>query len=140
MPFSIEVDQQHHLVLVKVWGVFDSSGFKDGLIALNGMGPFDESYRLLEVFHELVQIEIPAHELRTVANRRSGAQWPENASLHPQAIRVVVAPADLAFGVNRLYDAEVNSSGVQFTVVRNVTEAAALLGMDAADIDMTFAA
>ena len=138
MPYSIDIDHKHHLVIAKVWGTFNSDGFKEALDTLDRMGPFDESYRLLEVFHELTKITVPANELRVVANRRSEATWPEKAALHPNAKRVVLAPTDFIFGVNRLYDAEAYSSGLQFSIVRTITEAAAELGMDAADIDMSF--
>ena len=138
MPFSIKVDQKHHLLIIKFWGVVDASGFEEELTALDSMGPFDEHYRALQIYHEHVQYNVSAALLRDAARTRSEGESPKQLPLHPKAKRVTVAPTDLIFGLNRLLAAELYRSGAEYTIVRTITEAAAELGMDVADIDASF--
>jgi hypothetical protein len=136
VPYSIDVDQQHHLVIAKFWGVFGSNELEDELAEMDRMGPFDNRYRLLNVFAELMQYAASTDALRNTARERTGLKWPEKRPFHPRTKRVIVAPTDTIFGLARLYDAEAYND--ELTVVRTITEAAAELGMDVADIDMTF--
>jgi hypothetical protein len=138
LPFSIEVDQKHFLVILKVWGVLEPTEYKAHIIAVKDLGPFDEQYRLLRLPHEHVKIDVPTDQIRSQARLLSKWRWPEQLAFHPKAKRVFVAPTNLAFGLNRLYGAELFQSGVEFTIVRTITEAAAELGMDVADIDVSF--
>lgn len=138
MPFSIEIDHKQHLVIAKFWGVFDSSEFEEELAAMDRLGPFNESYRLLHAFSELVQYVVSTDALRNAARRRSEWKWPEKLPFHPDAKRVIFAASDLVFGLARLYDTETYKE--EFTVVRTIAEAAAELAMDVADIDASFPA
>jgi hypothetical protein len=138
LPFSIEIDQKRYLVIVKYWGIFDLKALEEELAALDGMGPFDDRYRRLTVFDEHLQIVVSTDQLRSMAQQRSkGLRW-KQLPFHPKAKRVIVAPFELAFGLARLYGGEVANTDIQHTVVRTITEAAAELGMDAADLDTSF--
>jgi hypothetical protein len=125
-------------VIVKYWGLFDLNTFEEELAALGGMGPFDDRYRRLTVFDEHLQIGVSTDQLRSMAQQRSKGLRCKQLPFHPKAKRVIVAPSDLAFGLSRLYGGEVPSTDIQHTVVRPINEAAAELGMDAADIDTSF--
>jgi hypothetical protein len=138
MPYSIDVDQKHHLVTTKFWGVLDLKELQDSMATLDELGPFGKAYRCLQVFQEQLQLDLTADQLRYFAHERSGGLGPKQLPFDLKAKRVVVAPAAVAFGLARLYDAEFYKSGAVLTIVHTITEAAAELGMDAADIDVTF--
>ena len=125
---------------LKFWGVVDLKDFEDAMAALDGLGPFDKRYRYLQVFQEHLKLDVSADQIRSVAHQRSEGLQPKQLPFHPKAKRVMLAPTALSFGLSRLYDAEFYKSGAELTVVRSVTEAAAELGMAAADIDVTFPA
>ena len=130
MSFSIQIDEKFHLVVVKLWGMLDASGFENYLMALEDMGPFDLPYALLVLLHEDLQIETPTSDVRLAAKRRE--------EFSPDAKRVIVAPGRLAFGLSRLYGAEVTNQAVRFAVFYNIAEAAAALEVNPADIDLAF--
>jgi hypothetical protein len=138
LPFAIEVDQKHILVIVKYWGLFDLNTFEEELAAIDGMGPFDHRYRLLTVFDEHLQVGASTEQLRSVAQQRFKGLRSKQLPFHPKAKRVILAPSDLVFGLARLYGVEVANTDIQHSVVRTITEAAAELGMAAADIDTSF--
>ena len=79
-----------------------------------------------------------ADQLRSVAHQRSGELGPKQLPFDLKAKRVMVAPVAVAFGLSRLYNSEFQKSGAELTVVRTITEAAAELCIEPADIDVTF--
>jgi len=72
-------------------------------------------------FTQVTQFNISSSEIRSVADTESPLA---------DAMRVMVAPSDIAYGTSRMFQSLASRTRPNITVVRSLAEAYAALGVD----------
>lgn len=83
--------------------------------------PYGPAYRVITDFTQVTQFNISSSEIRSVADTESPLA---------DAMRVMVAPSDIAYGTSRMFQSLASRTRPNITVVRSLAEAYAALGVD----------
>ena len=119
MAFSIQYHVDSKLVVAQLFAVIDNSTYLQYISEIESQGPFPVEVDLLLVFGPEASLEVESHVIRESARRQQ--------VFNSDALRVVVAPTDLAFGLSRLYALESANASDQYRFVHSLVEAAEIL-------------
>jgi hypothetical protein len=122
MPHEISQHPSLRLIIALLTGSLDEAALLAYFNDLEAIAPFSEGTNLLVVFDKDAEMVVPTDSVRTLA-RRPG-------TFHKDALRVVVAPGQLAYGLSRVYASTAQNVGKQYRICQNLAEAAAELGLD----------
>ncbi|MFN3239186.1 MAG: hypothetical protein ACE37D_19315 [Pseudomonadales bacterium] len=126
MPHSISQHLDLSLILAQLSGSLDEAALLAYFKDLEAEAPYPENINLLLVFDQDAEMVLPTDSVRTLARRQE--------TFHKDALRVVVAPGQLAYGLSRVYASTAQNVGKQYRVCQNLAEAAVELGLDEAQL------
>jgi hypothetical protein len=126
MPHAISQHPDLRLILALLTGSLDEAALLAYFEDLEAMAPYPEDTNLLVVFDKDAEMAVPTDSVRTLARRQE--------TFHKDALRVVVAPGQLAYGLSRVYASTAQNVGKQYRICQNLAEAAVELGLDEAQL------
>ncbi len=123
MPFFIEHKQELDLVVAQMRGVVDDSVFNQYILETECLKTISAETNLLLLLNPDVDLKVSSSLIREMSRR------PPVFAL--DALRVIVAPSDIGFGLSRMFSQEAPTASEQYMVVQTLAEASGLLGVDA---------
>lgn len=130
MPIHVEVDKRNHVRLITLLGVIDDAELLQFFSNYWKSSTYDSSLDELYDMTGLEVSQITSPGLRELANA--------NLELNRHAPGVksaVVAPRDLVYGLNRMYQVFVEDSPTSLQVFRDLPKARQWLGLPESSAD-----
>jgi hypothetical protein len=121
MPVNVSVDRSRKLVITTYSGDVTDADVARQISEISQQSPYGPTYRAITDFTEVTQFNISSSEIRSVADSESPLA---------DARRVMVAPSDVAYGTSRMFQILASRTRPNITVVRTLSEAYAVLGID----------
>jgi hypothetical protein len=126
MPHEISQHPSLRLIIAILTGSLDEAALLAYSKDLEAMAPYPEGTNLLVIFDKDAEMVAPTDTIRNLARRQE--------TFHKDALRVVVAPGQLAFGLSRVYASTAKNVGKQYRIYQSLAEAAMELGLDEAQL------
>src|SRR5215469_27400 len=120
MPVQVAVDRDRKLVITSYSGEVNDADVARQISEIKRSAPYSPEYSAITDFTEVIQFNISLDQIRHVA---------ETESPLAKSKRVMVAPADVAYGTSRMFQALSSNTRPNITVVRTLAEAYQLLGV-----------
>jgi len=121
MPVHISIDRSRQLVVTTYSGDVTDADVVRQISEIKQQAPYGPAYRVITDFTQVTQFNISSSEIRSVADTESPLA---------DAMRVMVAPSDIAYGTSRMFQSLASRTRPNITVVRSLAEAYAALGVD----------
>ena len=121
LPISYDIDKKQRLVVSRLWDVVTNDEVDDHNRALRADPDFDPSYRQLIDLSGITEIRITTPKVTTVA---------QDQYFTPGTRRAFFAPADVAFGLARMFATRAEAAGQTIGVFRDRKKAEEWLWAD----------
>jgi hypothetical protein len=120
VPTSYGIDPQRRLVISRAWGVLSDADLHEHYAQISADPAFDPAYRQFADLREVTELAVSAAAVEIAA---------KVPVFSPGARRAFVAPADLHFGMARMFGIYAEDSGQVVQVFRDAHAAEAWLGL-----------
>ncbi len=121
MSHQILVNESLSLVISRLHGLVDDASLLSYFDELETLGPFEASFNFLLVLDPEAELKADTEVIKSVAKRPS--------MFASNALRVVLANQELAFGLSRIYVGNATKARDQYHMTRELAEAAEMLGL-----------
>jgi len=122
MPIQLAIDQTARMVYSTFHGKVETADLVKHIRAIKAHPLFNPEFNELIDVSGVTAFNVASEELRSLAM--------ENSPFHPSSLRVLVAPADLLFGLGRMFQGFGNETRPNFLVVRSLSDAYRTLGLE----------
>ena len=114
MPFDFVIDAEHRIVYSRGWGVFTKADVLAHRQRLKANPQFDATFRQLADFSGVTRFAISATSVKALT---TSDPWDSDAR------RAFLAPADVVFGMARMYEMLMGKFTSNIAVFRRAEEA-----------------
>jgi hypothetical protein len=121
MPVDLTIDERTGIVYSTFRGKIETAELVNHIAALKAHPCFRPDYNELVDVSGVTAFDVPTEDLRELAM--------ENSPFDASSIRVLVAPADLLFGLARMFQGFGGETRPNLIVVRSLAEAYRTLGL-----------
>ena len=121
MPADYVIDAEHRIVYSRAWGEFTEADVLVHRQRLTADPQFDPTFRQLADFSGVTCLALTYASVNALT---SSDPW------HPEARRAFVAPADVVFGMARMYEMLLGEQKSNIAVFRRAEEAERWLHID----------
>ena len=121
MPLDFVIDAEHRIVYSRAWGEFTEADVLAHRQRLKADPQFDNTFRQLADFSMVTRFAIPSTSVKALT---SSDPWDSDAR------RAFFAPADVVFGMARMYEMLMGKYTSNIAVFRRAEEAERWLRID----------
>jgi len=129
VPIVVEVDQTRRVRYASASGVLTDADVLEGYAAVLADPAYDAALDMVFDCSDVEWLAVAPSTIKQIAELVALADRAIPAGVHPRA--AIVAPADVAFGMARMYQArrEAQDAPRQYFVCRTMAEARSWLGL-----------
>jgi hypothetical protein len=130
VPIVVEVDRTRRVRYASASGVLSDADVLEGYAGVLADPTYDATFDMVFDCTDVEWLAVAPSTIRRIAELVALADRAIPPGVHPRA--AIVAPADVAFGMGRMYQARRESQDTprQYLVCRTMQEARSWLGLD----------